>query len=80
MALKGRSPRVERFVTEYLKDLNGARAARAAGYAPGSANTQIAELVGSNRHTVAPVLAEPAAGANVGDRRLGTLTRNALLG
>jgi hypothetical protein len=34
--------------------------------AAGQFNTQIAELVGSNRHTVARVLAEPAAGANVG--------------
>jgi len=33
--VKGRSPRVERFVAEYLKDLNGARTARAAGYAQG---------------------------------------------
>jgi hypothetical protein len=40
--VKGRSPRVERFVAECLKDLNGARAARAAGYAPGSAKVTVA--------------------------------------
>lgn len=34
--------------------------------AAGQFNTQIAKLVGCNRHTVARVFAEPAAGANVG--------------
>ena len=50
--------------------------------AAGQLNTQIAELVDSNHHTVARGIAEPEAGANVGGRRLGTLMppRKALLG
>lgn len=45
MALKPLTPKEKTFVAEYLKDKNGARAAREAGYAPNSAKVTAANLL-----------------------------------
>jgi phage terminase small subunit len=43
------TPRQSRFVEEYLIDLNGAAAARRAGYSPHTANEQAARLLADVR-------------------------------
>lgn len=45
MAERGLTPKQQRFVQEYLKDLNGTQAAIRAGYSPRTANEQAARLL-----------------------------------